>query len=66
MSEFRLVRAREAAKIMAVSVRQFYRMKVPAVKWTEKARRRWDVRDLEEFAERRKSRKVYARTERVA
>lgn len=62
MSEFRLVKAKEAAAIMGgISVRQFYRIKVPAIKLTENGRRLWDVRDLEEFAARRKSRKVYAR-----
>lgn len=67
MSEFRLVKAKEAAAIMGgISVRQFYRVNVPAVKLTENGNRLWDVRDLEAFAERRKSRKDYLREVRNA
>lgn len=66
MSEFRLVKAREAAAIMGISVSQFYRVGVPHVRLTPNGDRLWNVRTLEAFAEKRESRKTYLRAVREA
>lgn len=67
MSEFRAVKAREAAKIMGgVDVTTFYRMKIPFARMTENGDKMWDVRDLEAEFNRRKSRKTYLRAVREA
>jgi len=67
VSEFRLVKAREAARIMGgVCVNTFYRMNIPFTRLTERGDRMWDVRDLEAAADKQKSRKDYLRKVREA
>lgn len=66
MTDFRLLKVREAAEIMGVSVTQFYRIRVPHVRLTPNGDRRWDIRTLEAFAEKRESRKSYLREVRAA
>lgn len=60
MTEFRLVKVREAAHIMGgVSVNTFRAMNIPYASMTENGDRLWDVRDLEAAFNKRKSRKDY-------
>lgn len=67
MSEFRLVRIREAAKIMGgVCLNTFRAMNIPHCTMTPNGHRMWDVRDLEAAAAQRKSRKDYLREVRKA
>lgn len=68
MSEFRLVKAKEAAAIMGVkSVTTFYAMNIPSARMTgASGDRLWSVRDLEAAFEKRKSRKDYLRAVRKA
>lgn len=67
MSEFRLVRVREAAYIMGgVCVNTFRAMNIPYSVMTENGDKMWDVRDLEAAAAQRKSRKDYLREVRKA